>query len=92
MTFYATVITVEVISEEPYNPDTLADVHYDVTEGGCSGVWKITGRSTLTREQVKEALIAQGSDPEFLLGDDDDYEHDGQPDEAQEWRDFDPDC
>jgi hypothetical protein len=24
--------------------------------------------------------------------DTDDYEHDGQPDEAQEWHDFDPDC
>jgi len=23
---------------------------------------------------------------------DDDYEDDGQPDEAQEWYDFDPDC
>lgn len=25
-------------------------------------------------------------------GDELDYEHDGQPDEAQEWHDFDPDC
>ena len=24
--------------------------------------------------------------------DDEDYEDDGQPDEAQEWHDFDPDC
>jgi hypothetical protein len=24
--------------------------------------------------------------------DDDDYEDDGQPDEMQEWHDFDPDC
>jgi hypothetical protein len=33
---------------------------------------------------------------QFLEGAEDlesaDYEHDGQPDEAQEWHDFDPDC
>ena len=28
----------------------------------------------------------------YLIGDDDGYEDDGQPDEAQEWHDFDPDC
>ena len=27
-----------------------------------------------------------------LLADEDDEEYDGQPDEAQEWADFDPDC
>ena len=26
------------------------------------------------------------------FGDDDEDEYDGQPDEAQEWHDFDPDC
>lgn len=29
---------------------------------------------------------------EFFLDEDEDEEWDGQPDEAQEWYDFDPDC
>jgi hypothetical protein len=29
---------------------------------------------------------------EFFLDEDEDEECDGQPDEAQEWYDFDPDC
>ena len=34
-----------------------------------------------------------GSDEVIVLSDDvDEYEHDGQPDEAQEWYDFDPDA
>lgn len=89
MTFHKTVISIEVLSEGPYKPTLLEDVHHDITDGQCSGVWSITGTSQLTREQMAEALIAQGSDPEFLLGDD---EYDGQPDESQEWHDFDPDC
>jgi hypothetical protein len=40
---------------------------------------------------LREALIEEQSDVEeedYL----DEWEHDGQPDEAQEWYDFDPDC
>jgi len=33
------------------------------------------------------AYTVTGCDPEEYL-----YEDDGQPDEAQEWHDFDPDC
>ena len=29
---------------------------------------------------------------EFILEEDEDEEYDGQPDEAQEWHDFDPEC
>ena len=40
-----------------------------------------------------EEIIAEleGRDISYLFGDDD-YEYDGQPDEAQEWYDFDPDA
>jgi len=38
-------------------------------------------------------LCEFGSDEVVELSDDvDEYEHDGQPDEAQEWYDFDPDA
>jgi hypothetical protein len=39
----------------------------------------------LGRDQVREMMRANG----WL---DEEYEHDGQPDEAQEWYDFDPEC
>jgi hypothetical protein len=42
----------------------------------------------LGREQVRDMMLANG----WLDEEEEDYEHDGQPDEAQEWRDFDPEC
>ena len=33
-----------------------------------------------------------GADYYFFVKDEDEDEYDGQPDEAQEWHDFDPDC
>lgn len=46
----------------------------------------------------RAALRREGWDIEFQPGDElydnevPDYDYDGQPDEAQEWHDFDPDC
>jgi hypothetical protein len=42
-----------------------------------------------TDEQIIEQL--EDRDISYLFGDDDD-DYDGQPDEAQEWYDFDPDA
>jgi len=47
------------------------------------------GYEDMTDEEIIEEL--EGRDISYLFGDDyDDY--DGQPDEAQEWHDFDPDA
>ncbi len=35
--FYKTIIKVEVLSEAPFNPSNLGEVHEAVTEGDCSG-------------------------------------------------------
>jgi len=40
----------------------------------------------LSESSVAEMMLAND------LVEDQDEEHDGQPDEAQEWADFDPDC
>ena len=63
----------------------------------CGAVVDINSRSSLC-----DACLSQGDDDDGYYGDeydeeDDDeeeyaYEYDGQPDEAQEWHDFDPDC
>lgn len=72
--YYKTVIQVEILSVGPYDPDTLADVHYDIVEGDCSGKWSIKEQQELSRKEMSEALENQGSDPEFLLGTEDEEE------------------
>jgi hypothetical protein len=47
------------------------------------------GYENMTDEEIIEEL--EGRDISYLFGDDDD-DYDGQPDEAQEWHDFDPEC
>jgi hypothetical protein len=69
VTYYRNVFTVEVLSDEPLAPTVdLADLDYLTTEGDCSG----RTEHTVTNEQVTEQamaalLIAQGSDPDFLI-------------------------
>lgn len=67
--FYRTIVSIEILSEdEPYGEgQTLADIDYAITEGHCSG--KITTESTLevTPQQMVALLLAQGSDPSFLM-------------------------
>lgn len=65
---HKTVIQVEILSSEPYDPESLAQVHYDGTEGDNSMSWKIISTQGLTREEAEEALRWQGSDPDFLFG------------------------
>lgn len=45
------------------------------------------GYANMTDEALMQELEERGIS--YLFGDDD---YDGQPDEAQEWHDFDPDC
>ena len=40
----------------------------------------------LVTDMYEELNGPDGGGPDY------DYDHDGQPDEAQEWHDFDPDC
>lgn len=66
--YYKTTITYEVLSvHEPVQFETLTDLHYECTEGHCSGMFVSTDIQTLTEEEVRAALIAQGSEPEFLI-------------------------
>lgn len=65
--FYRTIIKIEVLSEDPYDPETLQQVHYDIKDGDCSGQWSVVSSQQLNRHQVEQLLIEQGSDPSFLL-------------------------
>ena len=44
--------------------------------------------SWLSESSVKEMMLAN----DLVEDEEDDGEYDGQPDEAQEWESFDPDC
>ena len=47
----------------------------------------------MSEDDVEDMLDANELSARFQEdADEDDYEDDGQPDEAQEWYDFDPDC
>jgi len=70
MSYYKTRIVVTVLSDSPYDPDNLYDLAYDITDGDCSGNVEIESSEELSREEMAKALEAQGSDPEFLLGED----------------------
>jgi hypothetical protein len=66
--FFRTVIGVEVLSENAPISDncSLAEVAYLISEGDCSGAVSITSTDELSGPEAAEALVAQGSDPEFF--------------------------
>lgn len=68
--FYRTVVSVEILSEEPYlepsEADDLATISYDIGMGDCSGrvVW---GESQeVDGPTMARLLQEQASDPEFF--------------------------
>lgn len=68
--FHRTIITIEVLSEEPYNPEDLNDVAHDITTGDCSGNWSITKQEVVDGETMAKLLIQQRSEPGFFQLDD----------------------
>ena len=78
------VITVEILSNERWSADDLEDlsvVQEAIMGGDSSGVVTITTHNeVVTADRMAELLIAQGSDPSFLLGDD--YDDDSDDEQA----------
>lgn len=64
--FVKTVIQVTVLSEGFYDPENLSGVHYDITNGDCSGKWEVVKQTDLTGKQAAKELEKQGSDPAFF--------------------------
>lgn len=65
--FYKTVIQVTILSEDPY-PVTynLEQIHNDIQEGDCSGVYREIERKEINAEIAVKELMEQGSEPEFF--------------------------
>jgi hypothetical protein len=80
MPFYRSVVTVEVLSDEPLDFEDLLDLHYLVTDGPCSGDWHIETEE-VSREKMRVLLENQRSDPAFLLGEE--WEEDQDLDKQQ---------
>lgn len=68
---YRIVYQFEVLCDSPVHqePLSLRDIDYEVNQGHASGVFLDTIVEEVTRERMATLLEAQGSDPAFLLGD-----------------------
>ncbi|MGV8847217.1 hypothetical protein [Tessaracoccus sp.] len=76
MALFRTVIHLEILSVGPVPDETdLAVITYQMDQGDYSGMVIDSSSEEVTRERMAELLIAQGSDPEFLLGEEDVYEY-----------------
>ena len=69
MKFYKTVISLEILSEEPVENCSLSDIDYEITHGQWSGAYKVLSVEKLTKDQVQNELKAQKSDPDFFYYD-----------------------
>lgn len=67
---HKTIIQVEVLTDEPYSPDSLEQVYHDITHGDASGHWEVKDSKELGPQATADALVAQGSTPYFLLSED----------------------
>jgi hypothetical protein len=70
-TFYKTIITYEILSEEPI-PDSvsLADIDRECEDGAWVGQFGETKQQELTGKEMADELYAFGSDPTFFMLDD----------------------
>lgn len=65
--FYKTVITIEVLSEDPLDSNmSLSDLDYFITDGDGSGLIKPWKRKKINGKQAAKELMKQGSDPSFF--------------------------
>jgi hypothetical protein len=64
--YYRTVVQVEILSQTPYEFQTLEHLAADLTDGDCSGQVKVVSSQVVNGKQMAKLLFKQGSDPEFF--------------------------
>lgn len=65
--YYKTIVTVEVLSEEPIpNWTDLENLNYQITYGDWSGEVNIGTSEEVDAKTIAKLLINQGSDPGFF--------------------------
>jgi len=70
MKYYRTVFKYEVLSNEPLGHPGLEEIAYHCTEGHCSGMFLEIEVEVVSENEIGKLLIAQGSDPSFLIEED----------------------
>lgn len=65
---HRTILVIEVLTEDPFEFDSWEGLAYAVTEGHASGAVLSETGSQVSDEAMRGLLLAQNSDPEFLLG------------------------
>lgn len=83
-TFFKTVITVEVLSEGPFQFESLEGVAYAIQEGDCSGQYWTEEQVELGRREFVAALEKQQSGPGFFFLDENGDDTDGVDGEEDE--------
>lgn len=69
--YFKTTLTLEILTSDcPPKWGNLAELHHLITDGDASGDVKNTVTKEVAEKTMWKLLIAQGSDPEFLLWDD----------------------
>jgi hypothetical protein len=65
--FYKAKFVVEVLSEDPINPNmSLIELEYSITNGDMSGFYGLRESMELNGLACANELMEQGSDPEFF--------------------------
>ena len=64
--FHKTIISVVVLSEEPYVLNDLATVAHDIVEGDCVGSYTVASAQILDGKEMAVELRHTRSDPAFF--------------------------
>ena len=65
---YRTLIVVEVLSDKPVSDWSLSEIAHEIVDGESSGCVEVKDAREISNHDMYDLLNEQGSDPEFLLG------------------------
>lgn len=64
--FFKSHVVIEILSEEDIGDPSLEKIMYQISEGDWSGAYSVKKVEVLNADQMRVALIGQGSDPDFF--------------------------
>ena len=59
-----TVVTVDILSKEPYKLTDLADLHFDIGEGDCAGNYRVESRREVDGPTCRKLMEGLGEEPD----------------------------
>jgi len=81
--FYRTIVTVEVLSEEPLDNMGLDALHYAITDGDCVGRTHFGDPQEVEASDAADRLYEMGSEPNFFRLDDKGNDAEDEDEEAR---------